>query len=134
MARRIGVLGAAGAGGRRAAHLRRHRPDRWPAVDLQEAGDHGPAVLLEVAVPDGVCPDDGAECLPHRLDDEQFGVVVPDRAAEPGHEGAVSLGVAGELLVLQPDQVADPGTVQAAPEVDDADPPVVDDPVAGWLR
>ena len=32
----------------------------------------------------------------------------------------------GELLVLKPDQIADPGTVLAAPEVNDADPPVVD--------
>jgi hypothetical protein len=77
-----------------------------------------------------VCPDDGAESLPHRLDREQFGVIALDHPAEPGHEGTRALGVLGELLVLEPDQVADPGTVLAASEVDDTDPPVVDDPVA----
>ena len=68
-------------------------------------------------IPDAVCPGDGAEPLPHRLDREQFGVLALDRPAEPGHEGTLALGVPGELLVLKPDQVADPGTVLAASEV-----------------
>jgi hypothetical protein len=84
---------------------------------LQEAGDHGSAVLLKVPIPNAVCPDDGAESLPHRLDREQFGVIALDHPAEPGHEGTLALGVLDELLVLKPDQVADPGTVLAASEV-----------------
>jgi hypothetical protein len=96
----------------------------------REAGDHGSAVSGETVIADAVCPDDGAEPLPQRFNREQFGVLVLDCPAEPGHEGALAFGVPGELLVPEPDQVADPGAVLAAPEADDCGLPVVDDPVA----
>jgi hypothetical protein len=87
-------------------------------------------VSRETVIADAVCPDDGAEALPQRFNREQSGVLVCDCPAEPSSEGALALGAPGELLVPEPDQVADPGAVLAAPEVDDCDLPVVDDPVA----
>src|ERR1700756_4523368 len=41
----------------------------------QEAGDHRPTVFLEALVADAMCPDNGAEALPQRLDREQFGIL-----------------------------------------------------------
>ena len=41
----------------------------------QEVGDHRPTVFLEALVADAMCPDDGAEALPQRLDREQFGIL-----------------------------------------------------------
>jgi hypothetical protein len=107
--------------------------ERLPSCALlKEAGDHSPAVFLEGMIADAMGPDDGTEALPQRLDREQFGVLALDCAPECGHEGALALGMTGELLVLQSDEVADPGTILATLEVDDCDPAVVDDPIT-WL-